>query len=275
MARLAADGPDGSRDLRADDPSNVWLIHPAGRLLLPVALRLGLSANAASLAGLMLGAAAAAAYARWPDWRWATAGFLLCVGWLIADGLDGMIARATGTSTAFGRFLDGVCDHLVFAMLYVVLAWSIGGAQAWLLAAAAGVAHGIQSSLYEGERMRQLRRASGEAAVAAAPSANPAVRAYDALSGGADRWARPFDSALRRAADADALGRAYADAAAPILRRMSALSNNARILILYLACVAASPHWFWWIELGPMSLLACWGIVRLRQVERQSLKVEY
>lgn len=275
MARLAVARPDGSRDLRADDPSNVWLIHPAGRLLLPGALRLGLPANAVSLAGLMFGAGAAAAYARWPDWRWATAGFLLCVAWLIADGLDGMIARSTATSTAFGRFLDGFCDHLVFAMLYVVLAWSIGGAPAWLLAAAAGAAHGIQASLYEGERVRQLRRARGEAMVPAAPPGNPAVRAYDALSGGADRWARPFDAALERAADARAMGRAYADAAASILRRMSALSNNARVLILYLACLADRPHWFWWIELVPMSLLACWGIARLRQVERQLIKLEY
>ena len=274
MARTGIASPDGSRDLRADDPSNVWLIHPAGRMLLPLALRLGLSANVASLVGLMLGAGAAAAYLRWSDWRWASLGFALGVAWLIADGLDGMIARATATSSPFGRFLDGVCDHLVFAMLYVGLAWSIGGASTWLLASAAGLAHGVQSSLYEGERVRQLRRARGEATAAIAPSGNPAVRLYDAVSGSVDRWARPFDDALHRAG-ATTLGQAYADAAAPILRRMSALSNNARVLILYLACLAGSPHWFWWIELIPLSFLAWWGIARLRQIERQTLKLEY
>lgn len=239
---------------------------------MPWALRLRLSANLVSLAGLAFGVGAAAAYARWPDWRWASVGFALCVAWLIADGLDGMIARATGTSSAFGRFLDGVCDHLVFAMLYVMLAWSIGGASTWLLAVVAGVAHGVQSSLYEGERMRQLRRARGGTLAAATVAANPLVRAYDALSGSIDRWALPFDIAADQGADGGGLGARYSEEAAPILRRMSLLSNNARVMLLYVVCLADQPRWFWWVEIAPMSIIAIWGIVRLRVIERRILQ---
>ena len=141
--------PDGSRDLRIEDPSNLWLIHPAGRALLPHAVALGISANAVSVAGLVLGGVAAACFAQWSDWRFAILGLMFSVGWLIADGLDGMIARATGTASPVGRMLDGLCDHGVFALIYVTLAFSIGTGQAWALSAAAGIAHAVQSSLYE------------------------------------------------------------------------------------------------------------------------------
>ena len=120
--------PDQSRDRRIEDLTNLWLVHPAGRRLLPWFVARGISANAVSLGGLVLGALAAAAYSRWDSWPFAVAGLLLSIGWLIADGLDGMIARATGTASALGRALDGLCDHGVFVLIYVVLAWSVGTA---------------------------------------------------------------------------------------------------------------------------------------------------
>ena len=92
--------PDGSRDRRIEDPSNLWLIHPAGRALLPYALASRISANTVSVCGLLLGAAAAACYAQWDHWAFAFVGLLFSMGWLIADGLDGMVARATGTASA-------------------------------------------------------------------------------------------------------------------------------------------------------------------------------
>jgi phosphatidylglycerophosphate synthase len=39
-----------------------------------------------------------------------TSGLLLAGG--IADGLDGELARVTDRATAFGGFLDSICDHL-------------------------------------------------------------------------------------------------------------------------------------------------------------------
>src|SRR5690242_6951984 len=97
--------PDGSRDRRIEDPTNLWIVHAAGRLLLPWFVARGISANAVSLGGLCLGALTAVAYANWHAWPFALLGLLLSLGWLIADGLDGMIARATDTASPLGRFL--------------------------------------------------------------------------------------------------------------------------------------------------------------------------
>lgn len=262
--------PDGSRDLRIEDPSNRWLIHPLAQALVPIALRMRVSANAVSLTGLGFGIGAAAAYAHWSDPRMAVLGLALSLCWLVADGLDGKVARATGTASAFGRFLDGVCDHVIFVLIYIVLAITIGTVAGWTLAIAAGAAHVLQSSLYEGERYRFHRRLRGEARVASPPpSANPLVRGYDALAGSVDRLSRPFEAALadspHRARFADDYGRA----AAPALRLQALQSANVRVGAIFLACLAGQPTLFWWFELVPLTILAVIGLAWHRRVEHR------
>lgn len=264
--------PDGSRDRRIEDPTNLWIIHPAGRHLLPWFVARGIPANAVSVLGLVLGALAAAAYAQWAAWPFAFLGLLLSVGWLIADGLDGMIARATGTASALGRTLDGIVDHGVFALIYLVLAFSIGTVQGWALAVAAGVAHAVQSSLYEGERARFHRRAKGIPAAPPLPSRNPLVRLYDFVAGSVDRVAARFEDALRTAPDLAAFGRAYAETAAAPLRWMRLLTANVRVLAIFLACLAADPRLFWWFEIVPLTLVLAIGLAWHRAVESRLLR---
>ena len=260
--------PDGSRDRRIEDPSNRWIIHPLAQALVPWAIRARVSANAASMIGLACGTGAALAYARWTEPSLALVGLLLSAAWLVADGLDGKIARATGTATPFGRFLDGVCDHLIFVLIYLTLAWTVGTAQGWALAVAAGAAHAVQSSLYEGERYRFHRRLKGEALVAApAPSSNPLVRGYDALAGSVDRRSRPFETALATARDRQGFGRAYGDAAWPPMRLLALLSANTRVFAIFLACFAGTPSLFWWFEIVPLTAVAVGGMVWHRRVE--------
>ena len=260
--------PDGSRDRRIEDPSNRWLIHPAARALLPLALRWRVSANAVSLAGLALGTGAAIADAGWRTPGLALAGVALALGWLIADGLDGMVARATGTSSAFGRFLDGVCDHGVFALIYIALATSIGTAEAWLLAVTAGVAHAVQSSLYEGDRARFHRRLRGVAELTPpALSRNPLVHLYDTVAGSVGRLGQPLERALADSADPAGLGRAYAARATAPMRLMIPLTANARVLLIFLACLAGRPTLFWWAEIAPLSAIAAAGLIWHRRVE--------
>ena len=260
--------PDGSRDLRIEDPTNLWLIHPASRRLLPLAIGAGVSANAVSVTGLVLGAGAAACYWHWHSRAAVLCGLLLSAAWLIADGLDGMVARATRTASALGRFLDGVCDHGVFALIYLVLAFSVNTAAGWALAVAAGVAHAVQSSLFEGERARFHRRSRGELAAAAVRTpANALVALYDAVAGSLDRSTRAFEDSLAAARDRTLYGAAYAERAVVPMRAMIPLSANARVLAIALACLAGNPKLFWWFELLPLTGVAVVGILWHRRVE--------
>lgn len=265
--------PDGSRDRRIEDPTNLWIIHPAGRLLLPWFLARGISANATSVLGLVLGALAAACYANWTGgWPFALLGLLFSVGWLIADGLDGMIARATGTASALGRALDGMCDHGVFALLYLVLAFSVGTLEGWVLATAAGVVHAVQSNLYESERTRFHRRCKGVTPVPPAPSRNPLVQLYDWVAGSIDRVAFRFDDAMTRAADPVAFGKAYAVRALGPMRLMRLLTANARVFGICLACLAADPRLFFWFEILPLSAVLVFGLAWHRGIEIRFLR---
>ncbi|WP_375403833.1 CDP-alcohol phosphatidyltransferase family protein [uncultured Sphingomonas sp.] len=263
--------PDGSRDRRIEDPTNLYLIHPLGRRLLGPALRARVSANAVSVAGLFIGLGAAWGFGHWVDWRWSVIGLLLAAAWLVADGLDGMIARATGTASPLGRVLDGVCDHGVFILIYVAVALSIGTVDGWALAIIAGTAHAVQSSLYEGERARYHRRIKGAAPSTPLPVGhNPFVRLYDAVAFGMDRVTARFDAALD-GPDGHRLRIAYADGAVPPMRLLALLTANMRVLALFGACVAGRPELFCWIEIAPMTLIAIAGIAWHRRVETRLL----
>lgn len=260
---------DQSRDRRIEDPTNRWVIHPLAHRLLPWAIRGGVSANAVSVAGLALGAGAALAFARFEVPGFALLGLALAVCWLVADGLDGMVARATGTASPLGRVLDGLCDHGVFILIYVSIAMTIGTVEGWALALSAGAAHALQSNLFEAERARFHRRAKGDPGEhAPARTRLPLERAYDAITAGFDRAAAEFDRALAVAPDRRALGQAYAARAVPALRLLSLQSANVRLIILWLACTIGDPRLFWWFELGPLTVIAVIGIMLHRRAER-------
>jgi hypothetical protein len=266
--------PDGSRDRRIEDPSNLYLIHPAGRSLLPVAIRAGVSANMVSIIGLLLGAFAAVAFVKGSHPALALVGLVFAIGWLIADGLDGMIARATGTASPLGRALDGMCDHGVFALIYLSLAWTTGTVEGWVLAVVASAAHAVQSSLYEGERARFHRRARGIALIAPPPIVGgPLVQLYDTVSTSLDRIAMPFERRLSASLDPVGFGRAYAAAAIGPMKLMTLLTANVRVLAIFVACLLGDPRVFWWFEIVPLTVVAIVGILWHRRVERAAAPI--
>lgn len=265
--------PDGSRDHRIEDPTNAFLIHPLSRMLLRPAVKAKVSANAVSVAGLCVGAGAAAAFADWRDWPMTVLGLLLAVAWLVLDGLDGAIARATGTASALGRFLDGACDHGVFVLIYVSLASGLGTREAWALAVSAGAAHAIQSSVYEGERARFHRRVRGAPAAERPPARNALVRGYDSISFGLDRATRAFDARLA-GPGGTTLAAEYAAAAVAPMRLQALLTANTRVWLICLACLAGDPRLFWWAEIAPLTLVAVAGVAWHRRVESRLLRRE-
>lgn len=260
---------DGSRDRRIEDPSNLYLIHPASHALLPYALRHGITANAVSVGGLACGTAAAVAYAHWHNPTMALVGLAFSVAWLIADGLDGMIARATKTASALGRTLDGLCDHGVFALIYIALAWTVGTAEGWVLTLLAATCHAVQASLYEGERARFHRRVRGQPLAAVpTPTGMVLVRLYDSVAGSVDRLSMPFERRFGATEDRAGFARRYAAAAVPVMRLQSLLTANVRVWAVCLACLIGNPRIFWWFEIIPLSIICGIGLYRHRRVER-------
>lgn len=88
------------------------------RLLAPVARRVRLGPAAISLLALAVGIAAAALAA---DGRFGAA----LAAWIVnrvLDGLDGAVARAQGTQSDLGGYLDIMADFVVYALLPIGIA---------------------------------------------------------------------------------------------------------------------------------------------------------
>lgn len=144
-------------------PADGWLsrhVHRRiSRVFSYVFLQLGLSANMATFATFLLGAAAAWLMAQTSHVTM-IAGGLLYWGASIADGIDGEMARLTLTESAFGEQLDTAVDqatHLLFLAGIGVGWWRQGLSTTGMLVGIA-VAAGVPLVLLWG--MALVRRAS-------------------------------------------------------------------------------------------------------------------
>src|SRR5205085_711676 len=110
----------------------------------------GISADQVTLWSLVIGLVAGHLFAYRDHWT-NLIGFGLFIVSDVFDSADGQLARLRGTSTRFGRALDGINDNLRFVNLYFHLMYRLIAAGFWwpgacLLVAAAGLAHTFQSA---------------------------------------------------------------------------------------------------------------------------------
>ncbi|MGL6044567.1 MAG: CDP-alcohol phosphatidyltransferase family protein, partial [Sandaracinobacteroides sp.] len=227
-----------------------------------------------TLFGLGFGMAAALAYARWADWRFATLGFALMIGWHVMDGLDGQLARATGKTSDTGRLLDGIADYATFIIVLSTIALTTE--RPYLVLAlfwVGGAFHALQSAFYEAERETYIRRRNGRFHADPRPAAGGrAEQLYNRAEAWLGNRTRPFDRAL---AGADPVTRArllgaWQPRAARILRRMSPLSANGRTLAIYIAVLAGNPLLYVFWEIAALSVIALAAGRALRQAEKLS-----
>ena len=97
---------------------------------------------------------------------------------------------------------------------------------------------------------------------------NPLVRAYDTLATSLDRVSLRFERRMARDPDPLAFGRAYAEAAAPVMKWMAWLTANVRVEAIFLACLLGDPQLFWAFEIVVLSAVAAITIARHRAIER-------
>jgi phosphatidylglycerophosphate synthase len=272
-----------ARPASIEERSNKYFIHPLSDQAARAAIRLGVSANQVSVLGLSFGLLGAVAYHHQPDRLFVAGGFAAMLAWHVLDGADGRVARMTGTSSAFGRVIDGVCDHLVFAAVYVSLTLSMlsAGAPAaiWLLVFAAGASHAVQAAAYEERRQRYQRRLKGverdEANrnhVAAAGGISVLARIYDRIQTIVGGDAAALDGALlrqRAAGASDASIRASVERTAPLVRRWSILNANNRTLMIALAAFAGRPAFYFLYEIIILNAVLVILILTERKQERR------
>src|SRR2546422_441660 len=226
----------------------------------------GVSADQVTLWSLLIGLVAGhlfAYQARWTNFI----GFLLFIVSDIFDSADGQLARLRGTSTRFGRALDGINDNLRFVNLYFHLIYRLIHAGWWwpgafLLVCAAGLAHTFQSAAIDFVRNAFLRIGVGDGGELDLPEdldAGPrgtllerfGARVYrDYVQRQAQLFPRSVKliRLLRRTSVTESFRAEYRARQEVVLPLCAWLGQNIRFLLVAVAAVAARISVFLWIE---------------------------
>jgi hypothetical protein len=100
------------KPLEVEEPIDVWVHRPLAYLLARAALPTPVSPNLITMLSIALGISAAVLMVRTSPHHLQAAGLCLFLS-AVFDCADGQLARLRGTSSAFGRMLDGVADLIV------------------------------------------------------------------------------------------------------------------------------------------------------------------
>jgi len=254
------------RPLSIEDFSNRVLVHPLSEHVVKLALRLKISANAVSVAGLLFGLLAGWFYFKQGNAIFAVTGFAAMFAWHVLDGADGKIARATQTTSSLGRIIDGLCDHLVFGSVYfgfVFYLLSQGHSYTvWLLAIGAALSHALQSASYEERRQKYHRRLNGlDRKIIAAGHVeidgkkSIIAEAYDTVQQISVSKNSPLDNWLAQT-DLDQQSRqAAVNKTIPMVKAWSLLNANNRTVMLLVFALAGLPQWFFIYEIILLNLV--------------------
>jgi len=254
---------DYGRPSPIEEFSNRKFIHPLSDIVVLLGLRWRISANVVSLLGLFCGLGAAAAYFQTSNQTFVAIGFLLMLSWHIFDGADGRLARATGTSSAFGRIIDGICDHLVYVAVYVSLAVSLMAsgysAGIWWLVVGAGVSHAVQAAGYEERRQKYQRRCAGldrADATANVLDVNGRRSVLATLYDGAQKIVAGGDygldeqlARLRKGRTNQLLADLILESSIPMVKAWSLLNANNRTALIFIFCLVGEPQFYFAFEL--------------------------
>jgi hypothetical protein len=204
-------------------------------------------------------------------------GFVLFIVSDVFDSADGQLARFRGTSTQFGRALDGISDGLRFVNLgaHLIVRLALTASWSWpaatALIAVAAVSQSAQNSAIDFVRHAFLAVAVGRGSElrvdgpSDAPGASRlhrfALRIYRAYTRQQVRMF-PRTAALLRVKAGQGLPSnavtVYRARIAPVVRRCAWLGQNLRFVILGVTAVAGWPAGLAWCTVGPMNLVLVW-----------------
>jgi hypothetical protein len=276
------------RTSEIEEITNLYLIHPIASFLTPIFARLGISANAVSLAGMALGGLAGVAYYNYRDARWALAGFILMIAWHVMDGTDGQLARLTNSQSELGKILDGICDYVTFIAVYSALAAALTpryGGWVWALAIIAGICHSVQAAAYEVQRQEYNFWGWDQKSAEFLPlDARPPrivggsfmprlmgliyrlyVRCQVQVAGAVIAFHKKLAAILEAEPGRAAFFRErYRTQFASSVRVWSIMSANYRTVGIFIAVLAGKPLYYFWFEIVGFNLIMIFLISRQR-----------
>lgn len=268
------------RTYEIEDPTNLYFIHLISAWLVPIFAKFKISPNTVSLTGMACGILAGFAYYGYFSTWCALLGFVLMLCWHVMDGADGQLARFTKSYSEFGKILDGICDYVTFTAVYVGLALAMSarlGGWVWWVVALAGIAHALQSAVYEMQRqdynfigLGRQSAALPEMDVRPQGLAGYVHHIYARIqiwgAGGSIEFRQVFFKTLEKnPVQAEKLRALYREAFAPVVRRWGVLGANYRTLGLFIAAIIKLPILYFFFELFGFSAILLFLLAAQRQ----------
>ena len=253
--------------------ADLHFFRPVGIRIARALLPTGISADQVTLWSLVTGLVAGHLFAYRDPWT-NLIGFALFIVSDVFDSTDGQLARLRGTSTRFGRTLDGVSDSLRFMNLYFHLIYRLIAAGFWwpgafFLGMAAGLAHMYQSAAVDFVRNAFLAMGVGDKGELDLPEDVERHAAGTVLERFGTRVYRDYvvrqaqlfpRSArlirlVRRHGLTAAFQAEYRARQEGLVRLCPWLGQNIRFVLLAVAAVATRVSAFLWLEAVWMSVL--------------------
>jgi phosphatidylglycerophosphate synthase len=268
--------------------ADVRFFRPAGLVVARLAARIGLTADQLTVLSLLTGLLAGRLLF-YPSVALNAAGVAMFLVSDVFDSSDGQLARMRGTSTRFGRILDGTADNLRFANLYIHLACRLifAGHSAGLmipLMFAAGIAHIYQSTSVDFMKQLYLHIAGNGHGEMDLPEDIDAMQPVSRMNKFevwlyrpyVTRYARLFPQSLavvrvlRRHPDNDAIGPAWREAERGPIRATVWIAQNIRFVLMAVTIVPGWPEAFLWITAVPMTIYLA-GLISVHERRARTL----
>lgn len=286
--RQATPSPDGvaSKGSDVEEWVDLHFFRPVGIRIARALQPTRISPDQVTLWSLIIGLAAGHCFVYANPWL-NLLGFALFIVSDIFDSADGQLARLRGTSTPFGRILDGLSDNARFVNLYVHVVIRLvhhDGWSLWLalgLALLAGLSHSWQSAAVDCIRHAYLElgtRAGSELELPedlAAPEINasrPRTGPFGRVARAAYRayvqrqlWLCPATVRLVRrvraleANDADSVladvRTAYRGRERGVVRQCAWLGQNIRFPLVAIPGLFGAIAYFLWLTVLPLNVI--------------------
>lgn len=239
----------------------MW-VHPTSRALVTRLIPTPVTPNQISLLSVLAAAGAGASFVWLPRAPGALLGLGCLFLWHVLDGADGDLARRTGRASASGELIDGLCDHVSQALVYIALCLVLQrtlGVWAYPFAVAAALSHTLQANAYEAGRKTYRHWVYDASWMRQRPDrsrswAGLANRVYlavaDAFSPGEDQ----VEVAMRRgcvegAPPSAASRQLYRAMHIGLVRWSSVLGATGRSLAIIASLLGGSPLWYFLYEI--------------------------
>lgn len=221
------------------------------------------------------------------------AGMLLHIFTNALDNADGQLARLTNRGSLQGAIADGFADYVVFLSVYVHLSLRYiaegGSSLIWVLAAAAGASHAVQSMMIDHYRNAYLQFVAGKRSADANSSATVAA-AYAGT-----HWREFFKklglrSYLNYARQQEALAPAllklrlatsgnvppwlpneFRSDCLPLVKWCNMLATNPRMLLIFAFLLLGQPVWYFVCEVTVLNAVLVYLLLRHEIIFRSLL----